>query len=165
MSDDQRLKEIREHLSKLRKDYITATPLQRLRIIKDRLDYPHSGPNQLITMVSAAEAFSRSLLVELERPSSDEDRLRIYETFRFKNGKELVLLLKERWNTLPIDDTLSEWFSLAVDYRNLLAHECTFLRQQYSFPLIEAAQQVLSILRDESIRRGLVPEDFREYVP
>ncbi len=45
--------DLEAHLKDLRTLYINATPRQRLRVAKDRLNHLSSGPNILIQVVSA----------------------------------------------------------------------------------------------------------------
>jgi len=45
-------------------------------------------------------------------------------------------------------------FGYAVDYRNMLAHECTYLGQDKFPSLIKACEEVLSAL----VKLGRVPE-------
>ena len=46
-------------LRQIREVYISASPEMRLKIIRQRLEYHHFGPNRLVTAVSAVEALAR----------------------------------------------------------------------------------------------------------
>lgn len=126
---------IEEHLSKLRRLYVEATPRQRLQIAKQRLEFPEHGPNVLIAVVSAVEGFARSIAMHC-RIGSKAELAGIYHQYRFKAPEELIAeyLLSRNLGTPETFFDLKSWrlFKIAVKYRNVLAHECTYLGQDKS---------------------------------
>jgi len=61
-------------LDRIRSIYLHSTPKQRYQIIEDRIeDDQFNGPNKLVTMVSAVEAFLRCLLIHAST-HNDADR-------------------------------------------------------------------------------------------
>ena len=116
--------------AELREIYMKGTLRQRYSIAKQRLSDPAVEPNRVVTAVAALEGFSRAVAVSIA-----VDR-----------GKAVEVAYQElRW-TKPIDllrlyiipalgvhehrlGTEGEWATLeaAVEFRNLLVHEATFL--------------------------------------
>ena len=141
--------EIEERLTELRRLYVEATPRQRLHIAKQRLEFPEHGPNVLIAAVSAVEGFARSITMHC-RAGSKPELSAIYSQYKFKAPEELISEYLER-RPLGSPDTFfdrDDWrlFQFAVKYRNVLAHECTYLGQDISPALISATRRVLSKL-------------------
>ena len=141
--------EYAEELEKIRRNYVTATPRQRLSIIRQRLDDHHYGPNRLVTIVSAVEAFARSLLINHPSKSKAE----IKEQYRkFKHSKPEYLVeefLKLRGQNDPAAFLKEDnWtlFKFAVEYRNMVTHECTYLGLDKFPSLIEGCEEVLEAL-------------------
>lgn len=138
-------------LKKLRDSYITAYPRQRLHVIRQRLEDHHFGPNRLVTSVSAVEAYARSLALH-RRAKTRADLKTHYPKYRDTPPKALISdYLKAR----GVDDPTSffgedNWklFGYAVEYRNLLTHECTYLGLDVFPSLIEACEAVLDKLAD-----------------
>lgn len=138
-------------LHKLRDSYIRAYPRQRLHVIRQRLEDRHFGPNRLVTTVSAVEAYARSLALH-RRAKTRADLTNLYPKYRDTPPKALVAeYLKGR----GIDDPTSffgedNWklFGYAVEYRNLLTHECTYLGLDVFPSLIDACEAVLDKLAD-----------------
>lgn len=132
------------HLKELREIYYRSYPAQRLKIAKESIENPEHGPNLLVTHVSAIEGILRSLVVWLEttdtRPSSDT-----YESYR-KWGVDALYrkycALKGVGEVAP--EATYKLVSYAVEYRNLLAHECTYLGQDKYPELIDACKTFLS---------------------
>ena len=142
---------IEEHLSELRRLYVEATPRQRLHIAKQRLEFPEHGPNVLIATVSAVEGFARSIAMHC-RAGSKAELTAIYPQYKFKAPEELIAEYLQSRN-LGTPETFFDpesWrlFKIAVKYRNVLAHECTYLGQDKSPSLILAARDVLSKLAE-----------------
>lgn len=136
-------------LLKIRDTYAILTPRQRLSVIRQRLDDHHFGPNRLVTSVSAVEALARSLAMH-HCARSKADLKKLYSKYRDRLPKTLVAeYLKAR----GIGDPTSffgedNWklFGYAVEYRNLVAHECTYLGLDKFPSLIEACEAVLEKL-------------------
>jgi hypothetical protein len=138
-------------LERLRESYVVAYPRQRLRVIRQRLDDHHFGPNRLVTSVSAVEAYARCLALHL-RARKRENLRRLYPRYRDKGPKALVA---EYSNARGIDDLPAffgedNWklFGYAIDYRNVITHECTYLGLDVFPSLIEACEAVLGKLEE-----------------
>ena len=136
-------------LQKIREDYVAATPRQRLSVIRQRLRDHHFGPNRLVTSVSAVEALARSLVMN-QRGKTRKDLLADYPKFRNRKPETLVLeFLKDKGIPDPKAYFGEEnWllFGYAVSFRNLVAHECTYLGLAKFTALIQACNVVLSKL-------------------
>lgn len=136
-------------LDKIRNNYVTATPRQRLSIIRQRLEDHHFGPNRLVTAVSATEALARSLAMH-HRAHTKTELKKLYTKYRDRSPKTLVTEYLKDKGISDADAFFGEdnWrlFSYAVEYRNLLAHECTYLGLDKFPSLIEACEVVLSKL-------------------
>jgi hypothetical protein len=144
-------------LLKLREDYVSGAPWQRLAVIRLRLKDQHIGPNRLVTSVSAVEALARSLVIH-HLAKSREDLKRLYPRYRDRSPKTLV---KEYISLRGKSDPESvfgdeQWrlFGFACEYRNLLAHECTYLGQDKFPALILACETVLEKLAQFVHKRG-----------
>jgi hypothetical protein len=137
-------------LNSVRAGYVTLTPAQRMKIIGDRIaDDPYNGPNKLVTMVSAVEGFARSLVVQHNVETADRMHKR-YARFRyctpdFLIEKSLRLHGKVVASAFFSEDT---WplFLLAVEFRNLVAHDATYLSGDKFPELIAASAEVLMAL-------------------
>ena len=136
-------------LLSIRDAYVCATPRQRLSIIRQRLEDHHFGPNRLVTAVSAVEALARSLAMN-HKAKSKKDIKKLYPKFKDRSPKTLVL---EYLKVRGIDDPTTffgedTWrlFGYAVEYRNLLAHECTYLGLDKFPTLIKACNEILNSL-------------------
>lgn len=140
------------HLKDLRKSYYRSYPRQRLDIARQRIENPTHGPNLLVTYVSAIEGLLRSLVVWGEtigeRPNEetyvkyrhwDVDKL-YKEYLKQKNCEELV------------EASTYQLIGYAVEYRNLLAHECTYLGQDRYPVLLEACEELLKAI---SVHAGI----------
>jgi len=136
-------------LLKIRETYARLAPRQRLSVIRQRLDDHHFGPNRLVTSVSAVEALARSLAMHHRAKSKTELR-NLYPKYRDRAPKTLVA---EYLSVRGIDDPTTffgedNWrlFGYAVEYRNLVAHECTYLGLDKFPSLIESCEAVLEKL-------------------
>lgn len=136
-------------LLSIREGYVCATPRQRLSIIRQRLEDHHFGPNRLVTAVSAVEALARSLAMN-HKAKSKEGLKKLYAKYKDRAPKSLVI---EYLSACGITDPYTffgedTWhlFGYAIDYRNLLAHECTYLGLDKFPSLIEACSDVLNSL-------------------
>jgi hypothetical protein len=139
--------EYSEQLKELREGYIRSYPRQRLAVIRQRLEELEPGPNQLLIVASAVEAFARCLV--LHAASSDRDKIRdIYARHRYQGPDVLIPLCLEKYGiTVEPDEFFgaNEWalLGIAIQYRHLLVHECTYLGQDTFPQLIEACHSVL----------------------
>lgn len=147
--------EIEKHLAFLRKRYIESLPKQRLSIAKQRIKNPEHDPNRLIAFVSAVEGFARSLCMhQCARTKAEVSA--IYPEYSKRSAKSLIV---EYLNERSLGEASSHFgertwqlFGYAVQYRNLLAHECTYLGSDKSQELIEACRAVLRVLaKDEGL--------------
>lgn len=138
-------------LQKLREVYTMNTPRARLNVIVKKLSTEETGPARLVTLVSAVEAFARSLAIHLRADGpgalgAEYKKLErkapewlVAEVFRLnKKGPPAEVLREDTW----------ELFKLAVGYRNLVVHECTFLGQDKYPSLNKAVEEVLGKLEE-----------------
>lgn len=147
----------KSELAAIRDAYICASPRQRLQIIRQRLSDTHFGPNHLVTAVSAVEALARTLAMH----ASCTTKIEISEHYpKYRNRKPECLIreyLKSKGVATPevffAEDTW-QLFGYAVQYRNLLAHECTYVGKDKFSSLIEACEEIVSALA----RLGHIPE-------
>lgn len=140
--------ELHQHPDELQRAYALATPAARLRVIKQRLASAHGemGSARLVTMVSAVEALARSLVVHAAgRPASTAEMR--HRQFRAIGPVELVdEVLRLRGAPPParlFGDETWDLFEVAVRYRDLIVHECTYVGQDRHPYLISAAEAVL----------------------
>ena len=153
------------HLSELRKIYIEATPEQRLNIASQRINNPSDGCNMLVAYVSALEGFARCIAMHQEAHSKAELST-IYPAYRKLDAKRLV----ERYLQKRIKKGAQSYFGrdiwekigFALDYRNLIAHECTYLGQDRYPALIRACEHVLRKLAELEGLSGSIPGRTRE---
>ena len=138
-------------LQTLRDSYVVAYPRQRLHVIRQRLKDHHFGPNRLVTSVSAVEAYARCLVLH-QKAHKRENLKKLYPKYRDRGPKALVA---EYSKARGVDDLPSffgedNWklFGYAVDYRNVITHECTYLGLDVFPSLIEACEAILSKLED-----------------
>ena len=152
--------EIEKHLVDLRRSYVEALPRQRLSVAKQRINNPHHDPNRLIAYVSAAEGFARSLCLH-HRGQTKEQLSALYPEYERRGPQALIgeYLTAKSLGTPRDHFGADTWklFGYAVDYRNLLAHECTYLGQDRSPQLIDACRKVLQTLVKDA---GLNPDDI-----
>ena len=138
-----------KELKEIRDVYVCSTPQQRLRIIQLRLNDPDSGPNRLVTVVSAVEALARTLAMHACF-SSKHDMSVNYPKYRNRKPADLIceyLLSKGITDPKTIFKE-DNWllFDYAVQSRNLLTHECTYLGQGNYQALIQVCEEVLEEL-------------------
>lgn len=147
--------EIEVHLAELRRMYVEALPKQRLHVAKQRIANPEHDPNRLIAYVSAAEGFARSLCMH-QRGRPKPELSALYSEY-VRRGPESLIgeYLSAKGLPAPREHFGSDtWllFGYAVQYRNLLAHECTYLGGDRSPKLIDACRKVLQTLaKDEGL--------------
>ena len=137
---------LEDHRAGLRETYVASSPRQRLKVALDRLRNPSHEPNLLITRVSAVEALARSLLVH-HLAAGGEAIEKVYARYRLIGPEALLESYLSASNLPPAPQYFGEgcWeqFQHAVQYRNLLVHECTYLHPDVSGPLVEACRGVL----------------------
>lgn len=143
MSDSQiPPRELREH-------YLRATPRQRYQVALQRIENASSGPSLLVNVMSALEGFTRSVAVR-QRVDMGETYEQAYPKVRNVGP---VDLLSE--HVCPTLETTPEeafgpeaWSALpdAVDFRNLLVHEATYLHGGTCKRLTDAARHILDTL-------------------
>lgn len=141
--------EYEAHLKQLRKLYIEATPSQRLNIAFQRISNQDHGPNLLVAYVSALEGFARCIAMH-QHCQTKAELSAIYPEFRNKSTEQLINQYLQR--KIGADPTsffgqdVWDMIGYAVRYRNLLAHECTYLGQDRYPDLIAACGDALKKL-------------------
>ena len=152
--------EIESHLAELRRMFVEATPRQRLSTAVQRIQNPEHDPNRLIAFVSAAEGFARSLCMH-QRARTKAELSTIYSDYWRRGAEELIVeYLSARSLAEPaayFGEEVWKLFGYAVQYRNLLAHECTYLGLDRSPQLIEACRTVIKKL---AVDQGLSADDI-----
>jgi len=137
--------DLKSELEKLRESYITSSPDSRLKLIKDRLDDPAALPNKMVTRIAAMEGFVRSLLM-FSQASSKAELKKIYHKFRYRKVQTMIEDYFSLKGRKPPEEEFGQevWntFKVAVEYRNLLVHECTFLGKRKYIPLETACETV-----------------------
>jgi hypothetical protein len=145
----------RANLKTMRDTYATASPDQRLSVIRQRLEDHNFGPNRLPLAVSAVEGFARSLAMHL-RVKSKMELAKLYGAYRDRRPESLVEEILTLVGVTNIDAYFGEdtWrlFGYAVEYRNLVVHECTYLGIDKFPSLIEACEEILTKL--ESVAKA-----------
>lgn len=135
-----------KHLRKLRKQYVRFFPRQRVKIAKQRISNPSHGPNLIVTYVSAIEGILRSLVVWKETVSGRPE-IETYNKYKRCGVRQLYEKYLQQHDIKSDVIVAAEKYTLvgyAVEYRNLLAHECTYLGQDKFPDLIDACQEFLS---------------------
>jgi hypothetical protein len=143
-----RMDPLLDHPEELQRAYAMATPAARLRVIRQRLASAQAemGSTRLVTMISAVEALSRSLVVHAAgRPVSTAEMR--HRQFRSTGAVELVEEVL-RLRGAPRGGQhfgADAWalFEAATRYRDLIVHECTYLGRDRYPPLVAAAETVL----------------------
>jgi len=140
---------MKKRVNELREAYVNASPRQRYKVVLERLQYKDSGPNLLILYVSAVEGFARSVALDL-KINAGVPRDRAYD--RLRNIGPVPLIRDHIAGKIQLDPEIlfgkDEWelFDIAVQFRHLLVHEATFLRQGYTNELIAACKTILGKL-------------------
>ena len=149
-----------QRLESLRKSYIRAYPKQRLHVAMQRIKNPDHDPNRLIAYVAAVEGLARSLCM-YQHPKARTRVDELYPSYVRRGAETLVgeyLASKNLGKPRALfGDETWELFEYAVQYRNLLAHECTYLGGDLSPKLIEACRVVLRTLAEHA---GLDTDDI-----
>ena len=138
-----------QELRQLRGIYVAAPPQARWNVIAQRLEQAEIGPVRLLTVVSAVEALARAILLEVQSRAGT-DKARLYDRHKSKEPHVLVEHLFAEVQ-LPAPSTHfpeDTWdlFRHAVNFRNLVVHECTYLGQDKYRSLIAAGEEVLGEL-------------------
>ena len=136
-----------EHLEDLRRRYCEAFPKQRIGIASQRIDAGGSDgdPGLIVTYVSVIEGLLRSFVIWNETPTGRPTE-KTYKKYKRTTPMKLFEKYLEQKDAeaaaiaTPDDIALVEY---AVEYRNLLAHECTYLGGDTSKPLIDACRVFL----------------------
>lgn len=133
----------------LRSIYVKSQPKHRLGVIRQRLAQPEIGATKLVTAVSAVEAFARSLVTHTVL-NAESDIERVYSSVRNRTPEYLVQDLLDIFKKGDAAAYFQEdtWplFREAVNFRNQIVHECTYLGQDKYPSLIAAALEVLEAL-------------------
>lgn len=151
--DRKMLNEMKARMKELRELYVKATPKQRYNVAVDRLQFQNSGPNLLIQHVSAVEGFARSVALDFEVKAGEPPNI-AYKRLQYVEPIKLVreYIAPHLQQEPEIIFGAEEWelFEIAVQFRNLLVHEATFLRQGYTDVLIQVCKSVLGKLAEIS---------------
>jgi len=105
----------------------------------------------LVSFVSAVEGFARSLVMHQDAKVKANLSV-VYPKYRNMGPMELVELYLQ--NKIAVNgiyffgEKVWEKFKYAIDYRNLLAHECTYLGQDMYPDLIDACNEILRKLAE-----------------
>lgn len=140
--------ELRDELEQVRKANAVTKPSARLAAIRQRLARAEgeTPPMRLVTMVAAVEALARSLVVHAPGRPPATAHFR-YQQVRQKQPVDLVEEAVRLHAAKPAEEQFGAeaWglFALAVQARNLLVHECSFLGQDKYPALLDAAGRVL----------------------
>jgi hypothetical protein len=133
----------------VRDSYVGASLRQRLHIVRLRLEDNHFGPNRLVTTVSAVEALARSIAINC-KAKSKADKQVIYSRYKYEKPEDLIIKCLKNYNISNpkefFDQDNWELFGYAVEFRNLLVHECTYLGLDKFPSLIAACEEILESL-------------------
>jgi len=147
------INEMKARIKELRELYVKATPQQRYNVAIDRLQFQNSGPNILIQYVSAVEGFARSFALDYEvkdGESPDNAYIRLQYEGPIKLIRKYIAPRLQQKPKIIFGTEVWELFDIAVQFRNLLINEATFLRQGYTDGLIQACKSVLDKLAEIS---------------
>jgi hypothetical protein len=152
----QQLAALIKQLQEVRDSYVSAYPHQRYGIAIQRINYPEAEPNVLVTHVSSVEGLARSLVMH-KRSASRSDLPRLYPRFKTREAASLVKEYVELVGKEPGDyfgQDVWAGFKLAVSWRNLIVHECTYLGTSDFSPLVHCCNEVLEgLVKLSGIRR------------
>ena len=133
----------------LRDLYVAGALKQRYRIACQRIDFPQLGPSVLVNAVSALEGYSRAVAVRVLVQAGTPVR----EAYQFHRDTGTVDLITKHvcpWlRTTPTAAFGAKaWQQIpeAVEFRNLLIHEATFLNGGTCKRLIAASRHCLDRL-------------------
>lgn len=144
------IQEFEDHVKKLRQSYVNATLSQRISVARQRMDNTDCGPNRLCTTFGALEAMARAVLLERMIKNSHPN-LKAYEKIRLWNATKLIESICAEQGISATDFFGQDWevIQCAEKYRNLLTHEATFLREDYSSQLIGACQRGINKIEQD----------------
>jgi len=132
--------------STLRGLYVRATLRQRYSVAKARIDNPDHGPNRVVAAIAALEGFTRAVAVKAELESGTPLEL-AYEKLRWTKPLELLeSYVLPALHTTPaevFDPAMWKLLPEAIEFRNLLVHEATYLHGGTCEQLVDAAVHVL----------------------
>jgi hypothetical protein len=135
--------------NQLRELYVRGTLRQRYGIACQRIDHPELGPSVLVNAVSALEGFSRAVAVR----ALIETGTKLEEAYEYHRRASVVHLIARHicpiLRTTPVKAFGAKaWgrIPLALEYRNLLIHEATFLNGGTCRQLIAATRHCLDRL-------------------
>jgi hypothetical protein len=144
-------RDIRQELEEAHRANAAASPVARMRAIKQRLARAanEAPANRLVATLGAVEALSRSLIVHAAgRPSSTAEM-----RYRQVRGAAAVELVEEVLRLYAAGEPAARFgadgwtaFALAQESRELFVHECVQLERELYAPLIAAAEAVLQAL-------------------
>jgi hypothetical protein len=138
-----------DKLINLTRAYRTVSPQFRYNTIRKRLAQEEIGATKLITVVSAVEGLARSIAVH-NKAATEALVAALYLKYRYRSPVALVEEVFKFYCADPppvyFQDDTWKHFRHAVDYRNLVVHECTYLGQDNYLPLIGAAFKILEVL-------------------
>lgn len=141
---------LKDELESLRDLYITATPRQRRNIIEQRINNPKALPNLFVTRIAAIESLARTLVMNSQAKTKTELREIYQNKYRFRKVENMIreYLRINGFGAAPDVFGEESWkvFRIAVEYRNLLVHECTYLASQKFEPMNQAIEHVLNTL-------------------
>lgn len=137
----------------LRQLYVQGNLRQRYAVAASRIDNPDDGPNQVVAAVAALEGFARAIAVKALRNNGTSLEA-AYEKVRWAKPIDLVekhalpalgttandAFGAEHWELLPA----------AIDFRNLLVHEATYLHGGMCQKLVDATVHVFDRLAELS---------------
>jgi hypothetical protein len=139
-----------DDLRKLRDIYVANPPKARFISIQKLLARNTDGIEKLITAVSGVEALARSMVVHWQSKGKDIENT--YDIYKHKTPVQLIEEVFNIYKKVTPESYFTEdtWplFKYAIEFRNLVVHECTFLGQDKFPSLISATEEVLSALAD-----------------
>lgn len=138
-------------LDRLRDVYVTSPPQSRLNIILRRIDHDEIGPVKLCSLVSGVEALARAIVAHSRAQIAGSIEAE-YEKVRFAKPAAMVTeALRIGGKGAPeqvFPGDAWQLYGLAVEFRNLIMHECTYLGDDKTRSLIPGVQAVLEGLAD-----------------
>jgi hypothetical protein len=139
--------------AELRALYVSANLHQRYRVVLDRIQNPEHGPNQLVTAVAALEGFARAVAVKYLVSSTVPLDVAYAQVRRLGPIELLVQHVLPALGTnaeAAFDSTQWQFLPQAIEFRNLLVHEATYLHGGTCATLIRATLHVFDRVADLS---------------
>lgn len=150
-----------KELHAVREIYAGSNLHQRIGIVRQRLAYKDSPPNNLVNVVSAVEGFARILLCTLSA-SQYGDAIAAYNAHRNDKPEDMVRSILSQQGSHDPSSFFGEdtWdlFGYAVRYRHMIIHECTYLGQDKGPSMIAASREILVWLVSEAGEAGFDPD-------